>query len=114
MEKTPEKQFGPQSISEEAKKLHEQSIVVDLHIDPIIQQFLFGYDLSEEHDSTWKPHKKRWLFGLLQGFANFKRLHRPFFNHIDIPRMIKGGYTLGAFGIHTWPRQSEKGWQRCC
>ena len=31
-----------QTISNEAQNLHQESIVVDLHVDPIIQQALFG------------------------------------------------------------------------
>ncbi|MFQ5650090.1 MAG: dipeptidase [bacterium] len=98
-------------ISDEAQKLHAESIVVDLHVDPIIQQFLFGYDLREEHTARWRPQKRRWLFYLTQALAKLMKLHRPFYNHIDIPRMVAGGYTLGAFGIHHWPAQTENGWQ---
>lgn len=101
----------PAEISDEARKLHQEIIVIDLHVDPIIQQFLFGYDLSEEHDSSWEPQKRRLLFRSIQVYAKLRRLHRPFFNHIDLPRMIKGGYTAGAFGIHFWPMQIEKGWR---
>ena len=36
-------------ILKEAKNLHQESIVVDLHIDPIIQQALFSYHLSNTH-----------------------------------------------------------------
>ena len=42
--------MAKQTISNEAHNLHQESIVVDLHIDPIIQQALFGYHLSDEHD----------------------------------------------------------------
>ncbi|MFQ5771802.1 MAG: membrane dipeptidase, partial [bacterium] len=98
-------------ISEEARKLHEESIVVDLHIDPILQHFLFGYDLREEHHASWKPRKRRLLFHLISLYAKLRNLHQPFFNHIDIPRMVRGGYTFGAFGVHYWPCQSETGWK---
>jgi len=49
--------MAKQTISTEAHTLHQQSIVIDLHIDPIIQQALFGYLLSHEHDPTWQPPK---------------------------------------------------------
>ncbi len=88
-------------ISKETQKLHQESIVADLHVDPIIQQALFGYHLSDEHDPSWKPPKRRWLFNFVQLFTKLKKLHSPCFNHIDIPRMLKGGYTFGAFGIHS-------------
>ncbi|MFQ6113915.1 MAG: dipeptidase [bacterium] len=100
-----------QRITKEARQLHEQSLVIDLHVDPIIQQFLFGYDLRKEHNFSWKSQKRRSLFYLIKLCAGLGRLHRPFFNHIDIPRMVKGGYTFAAFGIHHWPGQSEKGWE---
>jgi len=98
-------------ISDEAKQLHAESIVVDLHIDPIIQYFLFGYDVQTEHDASWTPAKRRWLFNFFMRTARRKSLHAPFFNHIDIPRMRKGGYTFGSFSIHHWPVQREGGWQ---
>ena len=103
--------MAKQTISTEAQNLHQESIVVDLHIDPIIQQALFGYHLSDEHDPTWKPPKRRWLFNSVQRVTKLQKLHCPCFNHIDIPRMLKGGYTFGAFGIHSPPFRTEKCWQ---
>ncbi len=103
--------MAKQTISTEAQNLHQESIVVDLHVDPIIQQALFGYHLSDEHDPTWKPPKRRWLFNSVQRVTKLQKLHCPCFNHIDIPRMLKGGYTFGAFGIHSPPFRSEKCWQ---
>ncbi|RMF56453.1 MAG: hypothetical protein D6743_20265, partial [Calditrichaeota bacterium] len=88
-----------------------ESIVVDLHIDPIIQHFLFGYDLRREHGPDWRPRRRRGVFRLLKLYARLRGLHRPFFNHIDLPRMGKGHYTAGGFGIHAWPVQSERGWR---
>ncbi|MCH8874928.1 hypothetical protein IH824_19575, partial [candidate division KSB1 bacterium] len=58
--------MAKQTISTEAQNLHQESIVIDLHVDPIIQQALFGYHLSDAHDPTWKPQKRRWLFKLVQ------------------------------------------------
>lgn len=100
-----------QGVTEEVRKLHQESIVIDLHVDPIIQQFLFDYDVRQEHNLSWKPKKRRLIFQLIKMCSGFGWLHRPFFNHIDLPRMLRGGYTFGAFGIHYWPVQSEKGWQ---
>ena len=102
--------MAKQTISTEAQNLHQESIVVDLHVDPIIQQVLFGYHLSDEHDPSWKPPKRRWLFNFVQRVTKLQKLHCPCFNHIDIPRMLKGGYTFGAFGIHSPPFRSEKCW----
>lgn len=99
------------TLSTEARNLHQESIVVDLHIDPIIQQALFGYHLSDAHDSIWEPQQRRWFYNLVQRITKLKNLHCPCFNHIDIPRMLKGGYTFGAFGIHSPPFRTEKCWQ---
>ncbi|MCH8019949.1 hypothetical protein IH785_08815 [candidate division KSB1 bacterium] len=63
-----------QTISTEAKNLHQESIIVDLHIDPIIQQALFGYPLSDEHDPTWQPQKRRWLFNSVQRITKLQKL----------------------------------------
>ena len=98
-------------ISKEAQKLHRESIVVDLHVDPIIQQALFSYHLSDTHDPSWQPPKRRWLFNTVQLITKLKKLHSPCFNHIDIPRMHKGGYTFGAFGIHSPPFRTDKSWE---
>ena len=57
MASTPKQTFSP-----EAQNLHQESIIVDLHVDPIIQQALFGYHLSEEDAPTWQPQQRRWLF----------------------------------------------------
>lgn len=98
-------------ISAEARNLHQESVVIDLHVDPIIQQALFGYHLSDAHDPNWQPPKRRWLFNSVQRITKLQKLHCPCFNHIDIPRMLKGGYTFGAFGIHSPPFRSERCWQ---
>jgi len=93
--------MAKRTVSTGAQNLDQDSIVVVLHVDPIIQQALFGYHLSDEHDPTWKPPKRRWLFNSVQSVTKLQKLHCPCFNHIDIPRMLKGGYTFGAFGIHS-------------
>lgn len=111
LKKNSEQKFERSAITKEAKKLHEQSIVVDLHVDPIIQHFIFGYDISKEHHPSWKPEKHRLALKLIKMYAGIRGLHRPFFNHIDLPRMLKGGYTAGGFGIHFWPFQLEMGWE---
>ena len=97
--------------STQAQNLHQESIVVDLHVDPIIQQTLFGYHLSDSHSANWKPEKKSWLYNLVKCVTKLQKLHCPCFNHFDIPRMLKGGYTFGAFGIHSPPFRSERCWQ---
>ena len=79
------------AISEKARAFHAAQIVIDLHVDIILQQRLFRYDISKFH----RPWLRR----------------QPFFRHADIPRMIEGGYTAAILGIHYWRKESERGWQ---
>ncbi|TXD31787.1 hypothetical protein FRC96_20150 [Lujinxingia vulgaris] len=65
--------------------------ILDLHVDSIIQQRLFGYDLRKKH--------RRGIGG------------QPLFWHADVPRMIEGGYSGACLGIHYWPVEREAGWQ---
>lgn len=64
--------------------------VVDLHIDPIIQQRLFGYRVTRRHQA--------------------KKLGQPLFWHSDIPRMLDAEYRGACFGVHFWPFELESGW----
>ena len=85
-------------------------IIADLHVDPILQYLLFRYEINQKHHEHWRPAKRRWLYDFLKALGKLNKFHRPFFNHIDLPRMQTGGYTFGAFGIHCWPRQTERNW----
>jgi membrane dipeptidase len=67
--------------------------VLDLHVDSIIQQRLFRYDVRKKHQAGAKG--------------------QPLFWHADIPRMIEAGYGGVCMGIHYYPWESEKGWQEC-
>lgn len=64
--------------------------ILDLHVDSIIQQRLFGYDIRRRHRR------------LLRG--------QPLFWHADIPRMIEAEYKGACMGIHYYPWESERGW----
>lgn len=64
---------------------------VDLHVDSIIQQRLFGYDVRTRH--------RRGIRG------------QPLFWHADIPRMVEAGYRGAFMGIHYYPWESERGWR---
>lgn len=79
------------TIREEVARFHREQIVIDLHVDVIIQQRLFRYDIRRFH----RPWMRR----------------QPFFRHADIPRMLEGGYSGAALGIHYWPRETPKGWR---
>lgn len=65
--------------------------VIDLHVDSIIIQRLFGYDITTRHRA---------------GVAG-----QPLFWHADIPRMFDAGYGGAFMGIHYYPWESERGWQ---
>jgi membrane dipeptidase len=64
---------------------------LDLHVDSIIQNRLFWYDITKKHRS---------------GFSG-----QPLFWHADIPRMLEAGYHGACLGIHYFPWQSEAGWR---
>ena len=64
---------------------------IDLHVDSIIQQRLFGYDVTARHRAGVRG--------------------QPLFWHADIPRMDEAGYRGAALGIHYFPWQSERGWK---
>lgn len=64
---------------------------LDLHVDSIIQQRLFGYRVTRRHGA------------LLPG--------QPLFWHADVPRMVEAGYTGACLGIHYYPWQSEGAWR---
>ncbi|MFW5966133.1 MAG: dipeptidase [Persicimonas sp.] len=64
---------------------------LDLHVDSIIQQRLFGYRIGRRH--------RRGMGG------------QPLFWHADIPRMVEAGYRGACLGIHYFPWESERGWR---
>ncbi len=64
--------------------------VLDLHVDSIIQQRLFRYDIRRRHRA---------------GIPG-----QPLFWHADIPRMVEAGYRGACMGIHYYPWEHERGW----
>ena len=64
---------------------------LDLHVDSIIQQRLFGYKVTRRHGSGMRG--------------------QPLFWHADIPRMVEAGYLGACLGIHYWPWESERGFR---
>ncbi len=77
-------------ISEKNLNFHYNTPVVDLHADTLMWAKLLNYDI-------FKEHKQRVPLS-------------PILNHVDIPRMIKGGLNLQAFGIVTnyWSNKNER------
>jgi membrane dipeptidase len=68
---------------EDARAALRRNPVVDLHVDSILQQRLFNYDVGRRH--------------------NARRQGQPLFWHADVPRMTDAGYASAAMGIHYWP-----------
>lgn len=64
---------------------------LDLHVDSIIVQRLFRYDVRRKHGAG------------LRG--------QPLFWHADIPRMVEAGYRGACMGVHYYPWESERGWR---
>jgi membrane dipeptidase len=65
--------------------------LLDLHLDSILQQVLFRYDVRKAHGAG--------------------RPGQPLFWHADLPRMFQAGYAGACMGIHWWPWESERGWR---
>ncbi len=66
-------------ISEEAKQLHFEAHVIDLHVDSLLLARQFGYDINKRH--------RAWLPGGAIG------------SHADLPRMREGGVDTVGLGI---------------
>lgn len=67
------------TISREARKIHEQAIVVDLHADTLFLVFTFGYKIERRHRNRFP--------------------HSPFCCHVDVPRMRSGGVNVIGFSL---------------
>jgi len=76
------KQHRP-APSQEAMRLHRESYVVDLHVDTLYIQRVYGYDPARRH----RPRIP----------------YSPFFNHADLPRMIQGSIDGVGLGIVLFP-----------
>ena len=70
-------------LSREAVQLHRESYVVDLHVDTLYIQRIYGFDPARRH-RPWIPFS-------------------PFFNHADLPRMIEGSIDAVGLGIVLFP-----------
>jgi membrane dipeptidase len=70
---------------------HLRTRLLDLHADPLLQNRLFGYDLTIKHPP-----------GIYA---------QPFLWHTDIPRMIEAGYLGVCLGVHFWPLNCEAAWR---
>jgi membrane dipeptidase len=71
--------------------MSHQPLTLDLHVDSIIQQRLFRYDMRKRHGAGMRG--------------------QPLFWHADVPRMSEARYVGACLGIHFWPWESERGWR---
>lgn len=72
-------------------RIHRDAAVIDLHVDSVIQNRLFGYSVEKRHRA------------LLRG--------QPLFWHADLPRMRDAAYGGACLGVHYFPTESERGWR---
>lgn len=97
-------------LDEHTVELHRSCLGVDLHVDSLLTQRLFGVDLREEHAAGALWRLRSLPFDLARGVLGALGYRSPFYNHTDLPRLRRGGYGLVALGLHYWPRQSERGY----
>lgn len=64
---------------------------IDLHVDSVLANALFGYRIEKEH----RPGPRG----------------QPILWHADLPRLEKAAYRGACMGIHYYPWESERGWR---
>lgn len=65
--------------------------ILDLHVDCIIQNRLFGYRIERRHRAGLPGQPLVW--------------------HADLPRMKEADYSGACLGIHWFPWESGRGWR---
>ncbi len=78
------------AVRGEVAAFHRAQVVIDLHLDFVLQMRMFGYDPSRGHDIVMR--------------------RQPFVGHADVPRLVEGGVTGVALGIHRVPIESKRAW----
>lgn len=99
------------ALSAEERRVHQQSLLVDLHVDCLLLQRLFGYDVTASHAPGGRIRWTSLKYDLMRKVAELRGNHEPFFNHADVPRMIRGGYSCAGLGLHAWPWQRGGAWR---
>ena len=66
-------------LSQAARDLHHDSLVVDLHMDTFLISQLFGYEIRNRHQNRVKGAPVGW--------------------HVDLPRLLDAGVDMPVFGI---------------
>lgn len=79
------------AVSPEARKLHQEALVCDLHADTQFMITYMGYDMKKRHRTVdWGPA------GAL-----------PIFSDIDIPRLREGGVDLFNMAVCPSPKSND-------
>jgi len=76
-------------ISSEAQALHDESLVLDLHIDSLLWTRLFDYDIAARHRNRLPAS--------------------PFGHHMDLPRAREGGLDAAVMGLVVNPDEEREG-----
>ena len=74
--------------SQQALDIHAETPVADLHIDMLLTNFLFGYDLEKRHKN--------------------KIPYSPLVNHTDFPRLKDVGVRIAGLGLVCAPLNALK------
>lgn len=69
---------------EDARLLHDEIIVLDLHADTPKLMHRLGYDIAARHERR-RPRQA------------------SYYGHVDLPRMREGGVAAQVFGLWTFP-----------
>ena len=69
--------------SEKALALHRETPVADLHMDTLLTNYLFGYDVTKRHSNPVPLS--------------------PLVNHTDLPRLKEAGIGIAGLGLVTSP-----------
>lgn len=77
-------------VSREAREVHQQSLIVDLHCDMLLTSNFLGWDWNRRHIPNPLPSA-------------------PLFGHCDIPRLQEGNVGCVAMGIVTSPHRRASG-----
>ena len=74
--------------SEKSLKIHKETPVADLHIDMLLTNHLFGYDLEKRHENRIP--------------------YSPLVNHADFPRLKEAGFSIAGLGLVCTPLNFQK------
>jgi membrane dipeptidase len=69
---------------EDARRLHDELVVFDLHADTPKLMHRLSYDIAAHHERR-RPRQLSYA------------------GHVDLPRMREGGVAAQVFGLWTWP-----------